>query len=175
MSISAATLADIYETHERGTMMGIFFAAPLLGPALGPILGGLLTQGFNWRASFFFLMICGGVIFLSFLILFKDTFRRERSLTYCAALQRRLASRECVRGSSESIVGGCESSKDQTPDNDPGRQLQHQGVPVETPMPTSTTGLNDVRLSIKDINPFPPYIRILSRKNNVLMSTVNGE
>lgn len=175
MSISAASLADIYETHERGAMMGIFCAAPLLGPAVGPILGGLLSQGLNWRASFFFLTICGGVIFLSFLILFKDTFRHERSLTYCAALQRRIASRERVRCSSESTITEPECSKGQAPTDDPEKQLQHQSVPGETPVPTPTAELHDLRLSITDINPFPPYFRILSRKNNIAILTANGE
>jgi MFS family permease len=44
LAIGAATLADIYEPVERGTKMGIYYAAPLLGPAIGPILGGVLTQ-----------------------------------------------------------------------------------------------------------------------------------
>ncbi|KAG2357342.1 hypothetical protein BDR07DRAFT_1453128 [Suillus spraguei] len=140
ISISAATLADIYETHERGTMMGVFFAAPLLGPALGPILGGSLSQAFNWRASFYFLLICGAVVFLSFLILFKDTYRRERSLTYRSALQR-LAPKK------------------------PSRPRHVQDA---------TSGLEDFRLSIQDINPFPPYFRILSRKNNVFILAANG-
>ncbi|KAG1818699.1 major facilitator superfamily domain-containing protein [Suillus subaureus] len=164
ISISAATLADIYEPHERGTMMGIFYAAPLLGPALGPILGGSLSQAFNWRASFYFLLICGGVIFLSFLILFKDTYRRERSLTYRCALQRLHTSKEPVQS----------SRKDQTSVKDTEKQLQLLNVPVDKSVVTSTLGLDDVRLSIKDINPFPSYFRILSRKNNVLILTANG-
>ncbi|KAG2131816.1 major facilitator superfamily domain-containing protein, partial [Suillus clintonianus] len=174
LAISAATLADIYETHERGTMMGVFYAAPLLGPALGPIIGGSLSQGFNWRASFFFLLICGAIIFLSFLILFKDTYRRDRSLTYCSALQRRLASREPVRRSSESTIAGSESSKNKTHDKDLEKQFQLPIIPEETPAVISTPELDDIRLSIKDINPFPPYFQILSRKNNVLILTANG-
>ncbi|KAG1745207.1 major facilitator superfamily domain-containing protein [Suillus lakei] len=174
MAISAATLADIYDTHERGTMMGMFFAAPLLGPALGPILGGSLSQAFNWRASFYFLLICGVIIFLSFLILFKDTYRRERSLTYCSALQRLLTSKEPTQSSNGSIIAGHGSSKDQTPAKDMEKQLQPPNVPDNTPVVTSTPGLDDVRLSIKDINPFPPYFQILSRKNNVFILIANG-
>jgi MFS family permease len=40
LTIGAGTLADIFEPKERGSMLGIYYAAPLLGPALGPILGG---------------------------------------------------------------------------------------------------------------------------------------
>ncbi|OJA19748.1 hypothetical protein AZE42_11228, partial [Rhizopogon vesiculosus] len=59
-AIGAGTLADIYEPHQRGTMMGVYYSAPLLGPSLGPIIGGALTQGLSWRAIFWFLVIWGG-------------------------------------------------------------------------------------------------------------------
>ena len=51
LAIGAATLADIFEPRERGTMMGIYYAAPLLGPSLGPIAGGILTQLFTFVES----------------------------------------------------------------------------------------------------------------------------
>lgn len=37
LAIGAATLADIYDPAERGAKMGIYYAAPLLGPSLGTI------------------------------------------------------------------------------------------------------------------------------------------
>ncbi|KAG1869014.1 vacuolar DHA amino acid exporter [Suillus subalutaceus] len=174
LAISAATMADIYETYERGTKMGVFYAAPLLGPALGPIIGGALSQGFNWRASFYFLLICGVIIFLSFLVLFKDTYRCERSLTYCAALQRRLASREPVRRPSESTIVDSEFSENQSHDKDLEKQVQLPVILEETPSAIHTIEPDDIKLSIKDINPFPPYFQILSRKNNVLILIPNG-
>ena len=39
-TIGAGTLADIFDPKERGTRLGIYYGAPLLGPACGPILGG---------------------------------------------------------------------------------------------------------------------------------------
>lgn len=152
--------------------MGIFFAAPLLGPALGPLLGGSLSQAFNWRASFYFLLICGVVTFLSFLILFKDTFRHERSLMYRSALQRLAASKEPVQCSNESISTTQDSS---IPVKDIEKQPQPLYAPDATPVLISTPGLENLRLSIQDINPFPPYFRILSRKNNVFILIANGE
>ncbi|KAG2065780.1 MFS general substrate transporter [Suillus decipiens] len=174
LAISAATMADIYDTHERGTKMGIFYAAPLLGPALGPIIGGSLSQSFNWRASFYFLLICGVIIFLSFLFLFKDTYRCERSLAYCFALKRRLASQEPVRRPSQSTIAGSEFSMDQTHEKDLEKQFQLPIIPEETQSATPTPGPDNIKLSIKDINPFPPYFQILSRKNNVLILIPNG-
>ncbi|CAG8770552.1 381_t:CDS:2, partial [Acaulospora colombiana] len=49
---------DIYATNVRGTMMGIFYAAPLVGQSLGPLFG-VLTHIWNWRAAFYFLTIIG--------------------------------------------------------------------------------------------------------------------
>jgi len=31
LAIGAGTLADIFDSEERGTMLGIYYAAPLLG------------------------------------------------------------------------------------------------------------------------------------------------
>ncbi|KAG2156817.1 vacuolar DHA amino acid exporter [Suillus bovinus] len=171
ISISAATLADIYDPHERGTRMGIFFAAPVLGPALGPIIGGSLSQVFNWRATFYCMLICGAVIFLSFLILFKDTYRQERSLMYRSALQRLAASKEPVQSGNESTISEQDSS---TPGKDTEKQLEPLDIMDAVPVLISTPRPNVLRLSIRDVNPFPPYFRILSRKNNVFILIANG-
>ena len=63
-----------------------YSSAPLLGPAIGPMIGGLLTEAFDWRATFWFLAIFTGVCFVAF-VFFQDTFRRERSSAYQAAIQ----------------------------------------------------------------------------------------
>jgi hypothetical protein len=69
--------------------MGLYYAVPLLGPSLGPVIGGLLTKGFSWRATFYFLAAFGGVSFCSFLF-FPDSYRKERSQIYQAATKRAL-------------------------------------------------------------------------------------
>ncbi|CAE6434345.1 unnamed protein product [Rhizoctonia solani] len=111
LNLGAGTLSDMYDPHERGTMMGIYFAgvrsistSPLLGPSIvsthflrssslhGPIIGGGLTAGFSWRATFWFLVIFAGVSLFSFVFL-PDTWRRERSTSYQAAKRRALKER----------------------------------------------------------------------------------
>ncbi|KAH7915437.1 major facilitator superfamily domain-containing protein [Hygrophoropsis aurantiaca] len=170
MSISAATLADMYDSHERGSKMGIFYAAPLLGPALGPLIGGVLAQSFNWRANFYFLVICGAVILMAFLSLFKDTFRRERSLTYQGALMRRVKELELDRqknGSDTTIAGvGIEVPAQKTEES-------HANLPDMTDIEADEKPHLDIpaiaktNLSFKDVNPFPPLYQILRRKNNL--------
>ncbi|KAG2120071.1 MFS general substrate transporter [Suillus cothurnatus] len=163
-AIGTATLADIYEPHQRGTMMGVYYSAPLLGPSLGPICGGALTQGLGWRAIFWFLAIWGGIIFLAFLLLFKDTFRKERSVIYQNVLnsrpqeQQSSEARDELRYISKSEVGG----ESQTTSKDIEAQR------------TVITAIKDVKLSVADINPFPAYLSIVSRKNSLVIMITSG-
>ncbi|KIJ17886.1 hypothetical protein PAXINDRAFT_130359 [Paxillus involutus ATCC 200175] len=173
IAISAATLADIYETHERGTMMGAFFAAPLLGPALGPIVGGALSQYFGWRSGFYFLVASGGIILAAFLFLFKDTFRLERSLTYQVALRRRVNDLERLRPSSDSTVGERGPSKESS-GVEASWPRSSEGLTRDTHAPKPQPALTDITLSFADINPFPPLWKIIQRKNNLAILLANG-
>ena len=174
MAIGAATLADIYEPHQRGTMMGVYYSAPLLGPSIGPILGGGLTQALSWRAVFWFLVILGGMILSAFFFLFKDTFRKERSLMYQNVLKGRRQARKLAQ--EKDAVGGERpvnekeiledgTSRVQTPKGD----LETQPVVV-----VPALAIKEIKLSIADINPFPPFLRILSRRNNLCILTSSG-
>lgn len=174
ITISAATLADIYETHERGTMMGIFYAVPLLGPALAPIIGGCLAQAFGWRAISYFLAACGGVILGAFIFLFKDSFRIERSLTYQAALRRR----RIVPGNPKSVVDGTVvESKPGTEEKQASKDVSLEPSSIEngTAIIKTELGMNDVRLSFSDINPFPPLWMIMRRRSNIAILLANGQ
>jgi len=168
--IGAATLADIYEPHERGTMMGVYYSAPLLGPSIGPILGGGLTQGLGWHAVFWFLVIWGGVIFSAFLLLFRDTFRKERSLTYQNVLKQRLRDRKDVRGKAAAQGERPLSEKKTLDDGPSGAQSVNGDVEVQA----AAIPIDEVKLSFADINPFPPYLRILSRRNNIAILLPSG-
>ncbi|KAG2742436.1 MFS general substrate transporter [Suillus brevipes Sb2] len=164
-AIGAATLADIYEPHQRGTMMGVYYSAPLLGPSLGPIFGGALTQGLSWRAVFWFLVIWGGIIFAAFLFLFKDTFRKERSVTYQNVLISRLREQQSSEAKDESRnISKSEMGGEQTTSKD--IEAQRTVIPA--------SAIKDVKLSMVDVNPFPPYLSIVSRKNNLVILVASG-
>ncbi|KAJ8093432.1 hypothetical protein PM082_020289 [Marasmius tenuissimus] len=49
ISVGAAVIGDIFKLEERGTAMGIFFAACLIGPALAPVVGGIAAHYASWR------------------------------------------------------------------------------------------------------------------------------
>jgi len=182
ISIGAATLADIYEPHERGTMMGVYYTAPLLGPSVGSILGGGLTQAFNWRASFWFLTIFGGINLISFLFLFSDTFRRERSLTYQNVLRRRTREREAAmlaskRSSQVTVVPPEKSAKQglvkQGDAVDAAPELTKKDLEAQN-APPAPPPMKEIKLSFLDINPFPPISLVMRRGNNAAILTASG-
>ncbi|KAL1943448.1 hypothetical protein VTO73DRAFT_4523 [Trametes versicolor] len=185
LSLGAATLADMYEPRERGTMMGIYYSGPLLGPALGPILGGVLTQAFSWRATFWFLAIFVGACFLLF-VPFRDTFRRERSLVYQSALRRRLRAQQSSEASSVSqetavspaVRGGEQQEKREAGEEEKNREDGGEGrregdvekqQEVRIDADAVAGPLKEVKLSLSDVNPVRPIVHVLRRLNNVAM------
>jgi MFS family permease len=173
IAIGAATLADIYEPFERGTKLGIYYAAPILGPSLGPILGGLLTQAFSWRASFWLLAADIGVNLVLFVFCFRDTFRKERSLTY----QRVLASRRMSAASESKRSSNVSDPAQELNSKSNGEATKEATVATGKASGTSTTSPaatvaspqagTEITLSFKDVNPFPPLVLVLKRRNNV--------
>ncbi|KAI0919022.1 hypothetical protein AcV5_002046 [Taiwanofungus camphoratus] len=156
-SIGAATLADLYEPSQRGAMMGIYYCAPLLGPSLGSIIGGALTQGFNWRATFWFL----------------DSFRRERSLTYQLVLKRVQDQQTAKKNA------GLARTRDATIASD-GRATQHalaNAIATDAEAQASSIPaepIEKVKLSTGDTNPIRPIFYVLRRKNNFAILFTSG-
>ncbi|THU91473.1 MFS general substrate transporter [Dendrothele bispora CBS 962.96] len=151
MSIGAATLADIFDPQERGTKMGIYYIAPLIGPSAGALLGGALTTGFTWRGPFYFLAIVSGIVLLSFVLFFKDTFRRERSYVYQEILKKTLAeqvsSAKKFKASSEDVT--------------------------RTPPAVSAAAI-EIKVSLMDVNPLKPMATVITRRYNYLMLIASG-
>lgn len=164
IAIGAGTLADIYEPAERGTKIGLYYSAPVLGIALGPILGGSLTQGFSWRAVFWFLVIFGCLNFFSFLLLFKDTFRMERSTTYQMVLKQRTHERDHMASQSTIVVHTVNTN------NSPAQMQTHNDT-----LEIDVHPLKEVKLSLTDVNPFPPLLLVLRRWNNLAILLPSGE
>uniref|UniRef100_D8PLW3 Major facilitator superfamily (MFS) profile domain-containing protein n=1 Tax=Schizophyllum commune (strain H4-8 / FGSC 9210) TaxID=578458 RepID=D8PLW3_SCHCM len=162
IAIGAATLADIFEPAERGTKMGVYYMAPLLGPSVASVLGGVLTSGFNWRGPFWFLAIVSGCSLLGFIVFFKDTFRKERSLTYQNILKSRL--REAAK-----------EGRRRRRAREKARDLERgSGVAVIADGGAVVAALPDVKVTLRDVNPFPGVISILRRPNNVVMLFSSG-
>ncbi|KAJ6476520.1 MFS general substrate transporter [Mycena vitilis] len=73
LSVGGGVIADIYMLTERGTALGIFLAAALVGNALAPIIGGWVSHYASWRYLHLGLFIFGGLLWLSMLFYLPET------------------------------------------------------------------------------------------------------
>jgi MFS family permease len=148
-------------------VIGIYYAAPLLGPSLGPILGGTLTQVFGWRANFWLLAAFLGLNLVLFVIFFRETFRCERSVTYRRAAARRNSTMIPRPSSSKGsnidpiqVSGVLETASKGSLGDKPNLVSSDGGATWDGVQEGFTP-------SLVDINPFPPLLLVLRRWNNV--------
>ncbi|PBK92229.1 MFS general substrate transporter [Armillaria gallica] len=73
MSVGAAVIGDVYKLTERGTAMGIFFGATLLGPALSPLAGGWGAHYASWRWTQIALALAGLAAFVLMFFFLPET------------------------------------------------------------------------------------------------------
>ncbi|KAJ7601051.1 major facilitator superfamily domain-containing protein [Mycena floridula] len=73
LAVGAGAIADIYRLESRGTAMGVFFAAILLGPALAPFLGGIIAEYYSWRIMQLWLGLSGVVALVGMIFFFPET------------------------------------------------------------------------------------------------------
>ncbi|GAA5916702.1 hypothetical protein JCM8208_000753 [Rhodotorula glutinis] len=194
LALGAGTLADMYDPHERGTKLGVYYACPLLGPALGPIIGGAVTAAADWRATFYFLLAYGVVCFLLALWL-PDTFRKERSLAWRKARDRaRQHAREKLEAARAALprpddgdearqaVGGGRAGRDAKVELDvePGREGREQSSSGFSPLKKVRTALSgrsgDVKVKIRfrDVNPLAAAGAVVKQPANLLVLTYSG-
>jgi hypothetical protein len=142
-----------------------------------------LTQFFNWRATFWFMVIFAGLNLLSFVFIFKDTFRRERSLTYQQVLHRleqeRSASTTSSKRASQVTLGTPSPSKkasqgDSTPTTDETQGIELRDMERGDPRQEPSQRMDDITLSLKDVNPVGPVLVVLRRMNNFTMLFASG-
>ncbi|KAH8434970.1 uncharacterized protein LDX57_012602 [Aspergillus melleus] len=72
-AVGAGTIADLWETHERGRAMSIFYLGPLCGPLLAPIIGGALAQRWGWRSTLWFLAVYGAITVIFICLALPET------------------------------------------------------------------------------------------------------
>lgn len=181
----------------------VLFSAPLLGPAIGPMIGGLLTEAFDWRATFWFLAIFTGLCFISFLF-FQDTFRRERSSAFQAATRltedraARRASRfstlsqatvvesEVLDISKEAVLRLDETFQQPTKPRRYSIDIRRTMPDDEKPMPQhgadddleaqacTIPDAKDIKHALHNMNPTRPIMIVLCRVNNLAISVASG-
>lgn len=71
------SVADIYDVHERGNALGIYFTGQFAGPLFGPIFGGYLVERWGWRSVFWLLFVFGCILLALVLFAMEETYREE--------------------------------------------------------------------------------------------------
>ena len=56
------SIFDMFETHQRAMVLGVYLVGPLFGPTLGPLIGGLIVGSLQWRWIFWIVMIISGAV-----------------------------------------------------------------------------------------------------------------
>ncbi|KAK2592130.1 hypothetical protein QQS21_010168 [Conoideocrella luteorostrata] len=107
-AVGAGTIADIWESFERGRAMGMFYLGPLLGPILAPVLGGVLSQKLGWRACMYFLAIYGFVVTVLLVLFLPETLARRRNETSVIDTRtlQRMSTRESAKVHSRRFAKG---------------------------------------------------------------------
>ncbi|GAA5868553.1 hypothetical protein JCM3774_005426 [Rhodotorula dairenensis] len=169
LALGAGTLADMYDTHERGEKLGVYYAAPLLGPSIGPLLGGAITSASSWRSTFYFLIAYGGVCWV-FALFLPDTFRRERSIAW-----RKARDRARQHATEDRLKARSTLPKDNTAPPAPTR------TPTFAPMRKMITGISlrtnrdfKVKIRFSDINPLAAVGLVVKQPVNLLVLTFSG-
>jgi EmrB/QacA subfamily drug resistance transporter len=73
MSTGPAILVSVFDSKQRGKVLGISVSSVYLGLALGPFLGGVLTEQLSWRSIFYVSAFIGFIAtVISFLYLSKE-------------------------------------------------------------------------------------------------------
>ncbi|KAG1115396.1 hypothetical protein G6F42_013948 [Rhizopus arrhizus] len=76
-AIGAGSVADIYDVHERGNALGIYFTGQFAGPLFGPIFGGYLVERWGWRSVFWLLFVFGCILLALVVFAMEETYREE--------------------------------------------------------------------------------------------------
>jgi MFS transporter, DHA1 family, multidrug resistance protein len=73
--VARAIVRDLYPPREAGRILGYMSSAMALAPLIGPFIGGWLELAFGWRASFWFLALYGGGLWLALRMRLPETLR----------------------------------------------------------------------------------------------------
>ncbi|KAJ5738132.1 hypothetical protein N7493_001287 [Penicillium malachiteum] len=75
LGTGSGAMGDIATPAERGTYMGLFTGAAMIGPSFGPVLGGILVEYLSWRWIFWVLAILCIVNLSVIFVLMPETLR----------------------------------------------------------------------------------------------------
>ncbi|MBM7069572.1 multidrug effflux MFS transporter [Actibacterium sp. 188UL27-1] len=62
--LSRAVVRDMVGPNEAASMIGYVTMGMAIVPMVAPMAGGVLDEAFGWKANFWLMLICGGLIFI---------------------------------------------------------------------------------------------------------------
>lgn len=85
--LGRAVVRDLYGPNQAARALSYVAMAMALAPALGPVLGGLVTQWFDWWATFLLLLLFGVIALAGVLLVLSETNRyRDATATQAGKL-----------------------------------------------------------------------------------------
>lgn len=103
-AVGAGTIADLWDSHERGKAMSIFYLGPLCGPLIAPIVGGALAQQWNWRSTLWFLAGYGGLTLVFIFFALPETLAAQKASVAEANDERESMEGRLTRVSSRQVL-----------------------------------------------------------------------
>lgn len=71
---TGGVISDIYPVNKRGLAMGLFAAAPFMGPVFGPIIGGFLGAAGGWRWVQALVTIYSAILWVLAVLIIPETY-----------------------------------------------------------------------------------------------------
>lgn len=79
ISVSTALIKDCFDGSTRQRVLAIVQGMSVLGPMLAPLAGALILRFFSWRATFWVLVVLGGLCMLVSFVLQETLPAQERT------------------------------------------------------------------------------------------------
>lgn len=76
-SFEASLVSNLVPVRERGSFMGITFAAVNFGTALGPFIGGIIVDTISWRWAFYINLPIAGFVTLVVFFALDTGYRKD--------------------------------------------------------------------------------------------------
>ncbi|WWD19342.1 hypothetical protein CI109_103801 [Kwoniella shandongensis] len=73
MTVIGGSIADLWDTKDRGLPMAIFSGTVFIGPVIGPVIAGFLTVK-GWRANYYLLLGISGAAWLLTTFFLPETY-----------------------------------------------------------------------------------------------------
>lgn len=145
----------------------------------------MLTSAFSWRATFWILVIFAGLAIVTYLTLFHETFRKERSFAYQGALRRATAEqarkglKKVNKALESKLASGFQSPNGEKSDMQGGIPMEKLGeipglIAQKTALGSTEVAKDEVKLSLADVNIIGSAWHVIRQRSNAAILVASG-